>query len=446
MASPHRSVLAILAALLTLWGPVAGVLAADRRAAPCRLTVMTFNAQFLWDGVAPEEGQVEFPWKNSQTEAEDHMQRVAQVIVQSDPDIINLVEVEGIEALTTFNTKFLAGRGYRPYLVKGTDTFTGQDVGLLTRIDPENNAIERESRKGRAGDVLKEVSKNYVAKIEADNTKLALIGLHFLAIPTHPGRRLPREAQADAIRTRALELLSQGHRLIILGDFNDFDGDPSSIDHVDSTPITNVVRLLKAMDPATPSDDLTNALSRLPKAKRFTAFHDANRNEQVDPPRELTAIDHVLLSPELAAKVDHVDVNQQHDPRQVSDHFPLVVRLKLCDAGPVAPGTAQVRMTSLLPNPPGNDTLHEEVTLKNLGTQAVSLAGWTLRDQSGRTWTLNSLGTLQPGQEKTIKRNGQPMALNNQGDTIGLVNAGGQVVQSVTYPAVQEGEVVTPAN
>jgi hypothetical protein len=155
MASPRRSVLAILAALLTLWGPVAGVLAEDRRAAPCRLTVMTFNAQFLWDGVAPEEGQVEFPWKNSQTEAEDHMQRVAQVIAQSDPDIINLVEVEGIEALTTFNTKFLAGRGYRPYLVKGTDTFTGQDVGLLTRIDPENNAIERESRKGRAGDVLK---------------------------------------------------------------------------------------------------------------------------------------------------------------------------------------------------------------------------------------------------------------------------------------------------
>jgi hypothetical protein len=30
------------------------------------------------------------------------------------------------------------------------------------------------------------------------------------------------------------------------------------------------------------------------------------------------------------------------------------------------------------------------------------------------------------------------MAMNNRGDTIGLVNAGGQIVHSVTYPAVQE--------
>lgn len=122
--------------------------AEDRRTAPCGLSVMTLNAEFLWDGVEPEEGQVSFPWKGSQTEAEDHMRRVAEVIARSNPDIVNLVGVENLAALTTFNTKFLGDRGYRPYLVTGRDTFTGQDVGLLTRVDPEGNAVQRDDRKG----------------------------------------------------------------------------------------------------------------------------------------------------------------------------------------------------------------------------------------------------------------------------------------------------------
>ena len=51
--------------------------AEDRRNDKSMLVVITLNAEFLWDGVAPEEGQVRFPWKFSQTEAEEHMQQVA---------------------------------------------------------------------------------------------------------------------------------------------------------------------------------------------------------------------------------------------------------------------------------------------------------------------------------------------------------------------------------
>jgi hypothetical protein len=47
--------------------------------------------------------------------------------------------------------------------------------------------------------------------------------------------------------------------------------------------------------------------------------------------------------------------------------------------------------------------------------------------------------------ERTIQRNGQAMALNNDGDTIDLLNPGGSVVQTVTYGSVDEGELVTPA-
>ena len=86
-------------------------LAADRRPDSSVLVVMTFNAEFLWDGVAPEKGQADFPRRKSQSEAEEHMRRIAEVIIRANPDVINLVEVENLAALTRFNDTFLAGRG-----------------------------------------------------------------------------------------------------------------------------------------------------------------------------------------------------------------------------------------------------------------------------------------------------------------------------------------------
>ena len=65
------------------------------------------------------------------------MKKVAQVIIASDPDVVNRCEVENLAALTALNEKNLQGRGYKPYLVNGNDSQTGQVVGLLTRVDPE---------------------------------------------------------------------------------------------------------------------------------------------------------------------------------------------------------------------------------------------------------------------------------------------------------------------
>ena len=70
----------------------------------------------------------------------------------------------------------------------------------------------------------------------------------------------------------------------------------------------------------------------------------------------------------------------------------------------------------------------------------MSLTGWTLRDRAGRSWVLDSLGAMAPGEEKAIQRGGQPMAMNNTGDSIDLLDADGQVVDSVTYGVVAEGE------
>jgi hypothetical protein len=99
-------------------------------------------------------------------------------------------------------------------------------------------------------------------------------------------------------------------------------------------------------------------------------------------------------------------------------------------------------MTSLLPNPVGDELEDEAVTVRNTGSTSVSVVGWTLRDPTGKTWSLASLGSIPAGASRTIRRQNQPMALNNGGDTVMLVSPNGAIVQTFTYQAVADGQTV----
>jgi hypothetical protein len=196
--------------------------------------------------------------------------------------------------------------------------------------------------------------------------------------------------------------------------------------------------MIKKLDTDTTDDDLFNATELVPKASRYTAFWDQNQNENIESDRELTSIDHILIANGLREKVQFVEIPHNHDPRHVTDHFPVVVQLRF--EGNVK--SATLLIARLLPNPVGSDRDNEEVTIKNVSQQAVNLNDWKLRDLAGKTWSLSSLNSLPQGQEKTITRQGQPMDLNNGGDTIELIDPNGTVVSSVTYGHVEEGEVV----
>jgi hypothetical protein len=114
---------------------------------------------------------------------------------------------------------------------------------------------------------------------------------------------------------------------------------------------------------------------------------------------------------------------------------------------PVGPAVAQAgpRIVSLLPNSASPEGQTEQITIHNAGAQPVDLSGWTVRDMTGATWQLSGLGSIAAGATLTITRNGQPMSLNNAGDTVSLVNADGLELQVVTYGAAAEGEVVQVA-
>ncbi len=288
--------------------------AEDRRRQADRLVLMALNAEFLWDGVAPEEGKIDFPWKGSQVEAEAHMADIAEIIRAHDPDLVHLSEVENPRALKTLNDKFLPESGYLPYLIPGTDTATGQDVALLSRIELEK--ISRDPRPGFSGGTRKGVSKHYIATLRVGDLRLGLVGLHFLAGPTREHRRDDREAQADAVRRMARELDDRGREVIVWGDFNDFDG--QTLDRSGNRPITRVLEWIRDLDPNDPADDLFNVAERLPRQQRYTNGRDA--------------IDHILVSPELARRIVEVEIPRDHDPRAVTNHYPIIVHLSVVPA------------------------------------------------------------------------------------------------------------------
>lgn len=120
-----------------------------------------------------------------------------------------------------------------------------------------------------------------------------------------------------------------------------------------------------------------------------------------------------------------------------SDHRPVIANIELTrvtDAfEPPVSITDTIKIFSLLPNPMGDETQLEAVTLENTGEVEIDLSGWRLQDRAGNFWSLDSAGSLSPGENRAILRRGQGMALNNDGDTIELISPSDRVVDSVTY-------------
>ena len=284
--------------------------------------IATFNGEFLFDGEG-DEGEATFPWKGNPVAARAHRQTVGDVIRMLDADVVVIPETENLRTLELLIEESLADLGYTATLVDGRDTFTGQDVGLLSRIPVE--AAGRTDERVPVGltDQTYGVSKNLWARLTIDGQPVTLVGVHFLARPDDLERRDRREAQAEAIRRLVAREAAEGREVIVLGDFNDFDD--ATLDRAGSRPITDVLATIKAAGPS-PADDLVNVLRDVPQAQRFTSFYDRNRNDQFDA-GEFSAIDHVLLSPGLYRRVRDVRFVHAHDPRETSDHFPIVVTL-----------------------------------------------------------------------------------------------------------------------
>ena len=95
-----------------------------------------------------------------------------------------------------------------------------------------------------------------------------------------------------------------------------------------------------------------------------------------------------------------------------------------------------LRILSLLPNPKGKDAGNEQVTLVNTSKKAVSLRGWSLRDKAKNVYGLS--GSIAANGRRVITMKSNSMPLNNDGDTIMLVQ-GNTSRHTVSYNKKQAG-------
>jgi exonuclease III len=227
----------------------------------------------------------------------------------------------------------IQGSSYNPYLINGKDTSTGQNVGMLTKINPRVNLYRTEEHvnypipnskcgytgaPGTAG-----VSKHYITEFTLNNMNIAFIGAHLLAFPTDSMRCAEREAQATVLQNVIISYINKKYEIIMLGDFNDFD--ENTPDRNNNIPTSHVLDILKGMN--TNIYTLYNAASLIPQSNRYSDWYDSN-GDCKSTLNEFSMIDHVLLTSNLMDKVKNVFIYQEYAEycgKYNSDHYPVIV-------------------------------------------------------------------------------------------------------------------------
>ena len=309
----------------------------DRRFDQTSLTLMQYNVEWLFldyyaSSDCPGEG---CSWKN-ESEALIHMDYVKNVIDIIDPDIINFCEIEGCDVLN-YLVQNLSTSEYNPYLLKGTDTATGQNVGMLTRIDPKD-ALNRSSAKmdypiegsncGYTGNGTTGVSKHYISHFEMNDMNISIISAHLIAFPTDKARCSKREAQASILQDIIYDHIQSGYEVIMMGDFNDFDDEV--IDMNNDMPTSMVLDILKGEEGYKKGMyNLESVAVNIPQYERFSDWYDSDNNCNTTSRNDFSMIDHILVTKNLFDKITDTSIYhgyKEYCGKYNSDHYPVVVK------------------------------------------------------------------------------------------------------------------------
>jgi len=264
------------------------------------------------------------PW-TSIPDAELHLEVIANLLLQINADIVVIEEVQDCVALQCV-IEAMGDSSYRPYLIEGTDIATMQNVGMITRVDPDESVVRTNLRAtvessssscGNLPDPQYEsgVSKNIIARFTVNSIPITLVGVHFLSQPTNPTNCIKREAQASVIRrVVSSEFLHKrisaknpqkiSSEVIVLGDFNDYDR--QVLDVNDNLPTSRVSTWITHNFQN--EQILWNVAARVPKIQRFTSWYDKDQNCEIKPDDELSMIDHIFVSKSLFNSVSSVKI------------------------------------------------------------------------------------------------------------------------------------------
>ena len=308
----------------------------DRRKDKSKLRLVQYNAEWLFidyysSANCPGSG---CSWSNA-SEAQTHMSYVTKVIHDLNPDIINFCEIEGCDELNTVKS-MLNDVTYMPYLKKGTDTSTGQNVGMLTRIDPLVSLYRTEekynypikgSKCGYTGSGSTGVSKHYITEFKLGNMNVAFIATHLLAIPTESSRCAQREGQASVLQPIIANYISRGYEVILLGDFNDFDGEVLDVNN--NKPTSQVLNIFKGnFGDYAGKYELISVAENVAQSERYSDWYDSDNNCNTQSSKDYSMIDHILVTQGIQNKINSVffyHAYPEYCGTYNSDHYPVVV-------------------------------------------------------------------------------------------------------------------------
>jgi len=310
----------------------------DRRKNKNRLRIAQYNVEWLfadYNSLAdcPGEGCT---WKN-EIESKKHIDFVAQRIKAIDPDIINLCEIEGCDELSILKDK-LDG-GYLPYMVKGTST-VGQNVGMLTRVDPIKSLYRTEMKEkypilgsncGYNGpNDATDVQKHFITEFEFSNVKMAFISAHLRSIQKNSLGCSEREAQASILQSIVYNYINKNYEIILIGDFNDFDAQVLDVNN--EKPISQVLDILKGLKGEYAGTyQLQNVAENIVQDKRYTDWwFDGDTCNDTN--QRYSMIDHILVSDWVKQRITNAFIYHGYDNycgKYDTDHYPVVIDLVL---------------------------------------------------------------------------------------------------------------------
>ena len=353
----------LLLACGTLWALPPRAEEAKVTRPPCPLRIACFNAENL---AAPGERTTLTRFRFEPARRR-HLEHIAAVIETLAADVVVMPEVvsrAGVDAVVDLlHAKGL--REYRGYHVDGRDKFSGFDVAVLSRLEPDEvndrpiqifvpSGNKRSSKPAGDGDGQAEGSDDWlrrayshvdargvtrneqavlqrhaVAYFTVCGRKIGLLGLHLKSNPSDVGSNAQRSAETAIAREIVRrEIVARGYSPIVLGDINDYDPDVPMADAGRRTR-TTVLHDLKDYDDASAGDELVNAAQFIPRvADRYTSHWDFNENGAADSDDVFTMIDHVLVSRDLVPAITRAFICHAID-LDISDHFPVVVDFDL---------------------------------------------------------------------------------------------------------------------
>jgi endonuclease/exonuclease/phosphatase family metal-dependent hydrolase len=314
-----RLILPVLLLLLGGCGPRMGVPVVLTGESP-NVTIMTFNVKWLVDSeelVARLKSKRIWGLESRDEESEiaAHHEAVANTIIRHSPDIICLQEViNEAAAKRLVQTLQSKGANYNLHYMNSRDSFTEQDVVFLTSA---NSTETIEAEKATRSSHPRDPSKCTILRCRIGEQHVALVGIHLKSIPDKLQSVTKRNSQVSAVAQDLRKLHKNGYYPIVLGDFNDWDGDVEDANpKATPLPSSRVFSSLKDYHEGG-GKELINCLKFVEGTeKRYTYDYKGSK----------TVLDHILIPSNWEGNVVSVTIDHE-SPTDASDHWPLVLRM-----------------------------------------------------------------------------------------------------------------------